>query len=58
MNTYPGGFALVVGTTDGDVFISEDEGEHRATIAQGLAPISKGGHYRGVRPEWAPAGAS
>ncbi len=39
-------FALCAGTTDGDVFLSEDEGESWFQIASGLAPISKAGHYR------------
>lgn len=57
MNEYPGGFALFAGTTDGEVFFSEDQGEHWATIARELAPVSKGGHYRGLRPEWQPVAA-
>jgi photosystem II stability/assembly factor-like uncharacterized protein len=57
MNVYPGGFGLYTGTTDGDVFTSEDDGEHWTTIIAGLAPVSKGLHYRGVRPEWEPAAA-
>lgn len=52
MNVYPGGFGLYAGTTDGDVFVSEDDGEHWTAIVAGLAPVSKGLHYRGVRPEW------
>lgn len=58
MNEYPGGFALFAGTTDGEVFFSEDEGEHWATIARDLAPVSKSGHYRGLRPEWQPVAVS
>ena len=57
MNEYPGGFALFAGTTDGEVFFSEDQGEHWATIARDLAPVSKSGHYRGLRPEWQPVAA-
>lgn len=55
LDAYPGGFALFAGTTDGDVFFSEDEGEHWATIAEGLPPVSKSGHYRGLRQDWSPA---
>ena len=33
---------------DGDVFFSEDEGEHWTTIATSLPPISKGGHFRNL----------
>jgi photosystem II stability/assembly factor-like uncharacterized protein len=51
MNAYPGGFALFAGTTDGDVFFSDDQGEHWTTIAQGIPPVSKAGHYRGLRPD-------
>ena len=36
---------------DGDVFYSADEGEHWATIAQGLPPVSKSGHYRNLRED-------
>jgi photosystem II stability/assembly factor-like uncharacterized protein len=46
MNPYPGGYALAAGTTDGDVFYSDDEGRSWATIASNLPPVSKGGHYR------------
>ncbi|HZT07482.1 MAG TPA: hypothetical protein VFC51_10670, partial [Chloroflexota bacterium] len=28
MNVFPGGYGLYVGTTDGEVFMSEDEGDH------------------------------
>jgi len=57
MEVHPGGFELYPGTTDGNVLTSEDDGEHWTTIAAGLAPVSKGGHYRGVRPEWEPVAA-
>lgn len=57
MNVYPSGFALYTGTTDGEVFASEDEGDTWTRIITGLAPVSKGQHYRGVRPEWEPVGA-
>ena len=51
MNVFPGGFELVAGTTDGDVFFSEDEGETWSTIGQSLPPVSKGGHYRNLRED-------
>lgn len=54
LNAYPGGFALYAGTTDGEIFYSEDEGEHWTTIARSLPPVSKGGHYRNLRDD-APA---
>ena len=37
---------LATGTATGEVFISDDAGSHWSTAATGLAPISKGGHYR------------
>ena len=37
---------IFAGTTSGSVLWSNDAGEHWQTIIQGLAPISKGGHYR------------
>ncbi|HUZ77993.1 MAG TPA: sialidase family protein [Chloroflexota bacterium] len=43
---YPGGYMLFIGDTGGNVFASEDEAESWTLIAEGLAPISKGGHYR------------
>ena len=46
MAIWDGGFSLFAGTTDGDVFASDDGGEHWSTIAQGLPPVSGGRHYR------------
>jgi photosystem II stability/assembly factor-like uncharacterized protein len=43
---YPGGFALFIGDTGGNVYCSEDQARSWSLIASGLAPISKGGHYR------------
>jgi len=51
MNAFPGGFELVAGTTDGDVFFSADEGESWQTIARSLPPVSKGGHFRNLRDD-------
>jgi len=45
MDVWNGGFALFAGTTDGDVFYSDDEGEHWQTIIQGIGPVSKSHHY-------------
>jgi photosystem II stability/assembly factor-like uncharacterized protein len=45
LNTWPGGSALFAGTTDGDVFASDDEGETWDTIARGVCPVSKGPHH-------------
>ena len=33
------------GTTDGDVFYSDDEGEHWQTIIKGIGAVSKSHHY-------------
>jgi photosystem II stability/assembly factor-like uncharacterized protein len=57
MDVHPSGFGLYVGTTDGEVFTSEDDGEHWTKLIADLAPISKGAHYRGVRPDWQPVAA-
>lgn len=44
--TWPGGFGLFVGTTDGEVYCSEDGAERWSLVASGLAPVSKVGHFR------------
>jgi photosystem II stability/assembly factor-like uncharacterized protein len=46
---YPAGFVLFAGTTDGIVFASEDEAESWTRIADGLAPVTKGRHYRALQ---------
>jgi photosystem II stability/assembly factor-like uncharacterized protein len=38
--------SLFAATTAGDVYSSDDAGEHWSRIIGGLAPISKGGHYQ------------
>lgn len=59
MNVWPGGMRLFIGTTDGSVYCSDDQGERWTLIVQDLPPISKGGHYRHLRaPEEAAAGAT
>ena len=45
MDAWNGGYALFAGTTDGDVFYSEDEGEHWTTIIQGIGAVSKSHHH-------------
>lgn len=40
------GFSLYAGTATGEVFHSDDSGEHWSLLADRLPPISKGGHYR------------
>jgi len=47
---YPGGFTVFAGNTDGEVFASEDEAESWTMIARGLAPVTKGNHYRPLQP--------
>ncbi|HXQ54035.1 MAG TPA: hypothetical protein VN802_23275 [Stellaceae bacterium] len=47
---YPGGFTLFAGTTDGEVYASEDEAQSWTRIAGGLSPVSKSNHYRAVQP--------
>ena len=42
------GCAIFAATTAGEVFASEDGGESWQAIVTGLAPISKGGHYRNL----------
>lgn len=39
-----GGVSVFIGTTDGEVFATEDLGESWSRIATGLAPITKHGH--------------
>ncbi len=46
MNVWQDGFALFAGTTDGDVYYSEDEGNNWKKIIEGLPPLSKVGHFR------------
>ena len=49
MEVSNGSAALFAGTTDGDVFYSEDEGEHWDKIVAKLPPICKWGHQRNLR---------
>lgn len=39
-------FSVFAATTGGEVYCSEDGGDHWAKIISGLAPISKGHHYQ------------
>jgi photosystem II stability/assembly factor-like uncharacterized protein len=41
-------FAIFAATTAGEILSSEDGGESWKQIISGLAPISKGGHYRAL----------
>ena len=45
LNLFPGGSSIFAGTTDGDVFLSDDEGDTWSTIATRIGAVSKGGHY-------------
>jgi photosystem II stability/assembly factor-like uncharacterized protein len=47
---YPGGFTLFIGTTDGEVFASDDAAEHWTQIVTGLGPVSKIYHYKNLIP--------
>jgi photosystem II stability/assembly factor-like uncharacterized protein len=44
MEAWNGSFALLAGTTAGEIFFSEDEGDSWRKIAE-VDPISKAGHY-------------
>jgi photosystem II stability/assembly factor-like uncharacterized protein len=48
MDVWNGGYALFAGTTDGDVFYSNDEGEHWQTIIKGIGPVSKSHHHHNL----------
>jgi hypothetical protein len=45
MDAWNGGSAIFAGTTDGDVFYSDDEGNNWQTIIKGIGPVSKSHHY-------------
>ena len=47
--SYRDGFTLFAGTTDGDVFASENDAEFWNLIGRDLAPISKGDHYHALQ---------
>ncbi len=49
--SYPGGFSLFVGNTDGEVFECENGSGRWSRIADGLGAISKLGHFRLVTAE-------
>jgi len=57
LNVWPGGSDLFLGSTDGDVFFSADEGERWTTIARGVGPVSKGGHHLALPLDEALAGS-
>src|SRR5579863_7904464 len=47
--SYPTGFSLFVGNTDGEVYESEDGGDSWSKIAEALGPVSKGNHFVPLR---------
>jgi photosystem II stability/assembly factor-like uncharacterized protein len=52
MNVWDGGHTLFAGTTDGDIFASEDDGDTWRLIAERVGPVSKGGHYERLPKRW------
>lgn len=48
LTTWSGSFGFCIGTTDGDVFVSNDEGETWHLAARSLAPISIRDHYEAL----------
>ena len=44
LHAWPGGVSVFAGTTDGEVFYSDDAGDNWAALG-GLPPISKTTHY-------------
>jgi photosystem II stability/assembly factor-like uncharacterized protein len=44
------GCSLFAATTAGEVFVSDDAGDSWSLAVQGLAPISKGGHFEALVP--------
>jgi photosystem II stability/assembly factor-like uncharacterized protein len=48
MDAWDGGYALFAGTTDGEVFYSDDEGESWQKIIQGIGAVSKAHHYHNL----------
>jgi photosystem II stability/assembly factor-like uncharacterized protein len=51
MNLFPGGYELFAGTTDGDLFYRDNEGESWATIGRDLPPVAKSGHLQNLRED-------
>jgi photosystem II stability/assembly factor-like uncharacterized protein len=47
LDTWDGGFAVYAADTDGQIYESDDAGEHWSVIAE-AAPVSKGEQYRGL----------
>jgi photosystem II stability/assembly factor-like uncharacterized protein len=49
--SYPGGYTVFVGDTEGTVFASEDGGDSWTRITDALAPVTKGDHAAALRGE-------
>ena len=45
LSAFPEGYSLFAGTSDGEVYASEDGGERWDRIATHLPPVSKNGHH-------------
>jgi photosystem II stability/assembly factor-like uncharacterized protein len=45
LEAYPGGCSVFAANTAGEIFASDDAGDSWDLVVEGLAPISKGGHY-------------
>jgi hypothetical protein len=50
MYVWPGGFSLFAGTTDGEVYLSDDGAESWRKICDGLGAVSKSAHFRLLLP--------
>ena len=60
MEVWNNGFGLYAGTTSGEIFYSDDEGENWTNIAEGsdLKPIAKGVHHKTLSRSGASADAT
>ncbi len=43
-------FSIFGATATGEIWATEDGGEHWSEIITGMAPVSKGGHYEMLMP--------
>jgi photosystem II stability/assembly factor-like uncharacterized protein len=51
-NVFPDGYTLFLGSTDGDVYLSDDDGDTWKRIAEGVGAVSKGGHHERLPKRW------
>ena len=49
LDAWKDGYALYAGTTDGEVFYSDDEGESWKKIISGIGAVSKAHHYQNLQ---------